>query len=473
MVGGLAVTAACADGTGSGDADRGPDPTATAATAASREDLDEMTDVELAAEAYVAGYPLVVSMRTLQRLGGLLGVNHLFWQPALSGPDSRTVVAPNRDTLYSIAVLDLRSEPVALTVPEITDRYFTYQFLDTWTESFAYVGTRATGGEAGTWLVAPPGWEGEAPPGVEVLRSDTPLVFLLGRFLVDDDADAAEVAAISREVSLQPLSALTGDDAPAPPPPLGQPAGTPQAIPTDASFFDELGDALSINPPPSPAQDALFAALDARGLGPGSDGSASSSAPPGPPAVRATLDEAAAQGDARIRAGVADRADLVGGWSGNREVGRYGDDLDLRALVARIGWGANVPEEALYPVARVDADGDPLDGSSTYRIRFEPGELPPVEAFWSLSVYGPDMFFVPHPTGRYSIGDRTPDLALGPDGSLEIVLSATEPDASGGAPVNWLPVPEGGFVLMLRLYLPGPELLAGEWDYPSIERTGP
>src|SRR5690606_2489112 len=126
------------------------------------------------------------------------------------------------------------------------------------------------------------------------------LVFLLGRFLVDDDADAAEVAAISREVSLRPLSALTGDDAPAPPPPLGEPAGTPQTIPTDASFYDELGEALSINPPPTPAQDALFAALDARGLGSGSDGSASSSTsststpPPAASAVRATLDEAAA-----------------------------------------------------------------------------------------------------------------------------------------------------------------------------------
>ena len=421
----------CADGTGSGDAGGSPDPTDTAATATSREDLDEMTDVDLAAEAYVAGYPLVVSMRTLQRLGGLLGVNRLFWQPALAGPDSRTVVAPNRDTLYSIAVLDLRSEPVALTVPEIDDRYFTYQFLDTWTESFAYVGTRATGGEAGTWLVAP-----------RLGRRGAPR----RRGAAVGHAARVPARAVPRRRRGRrrrgrsdqprgvppPLSALTGDDAAAPPPPLGEPAGTPQAIPTDASFYDELGDALSINPPPTPAQDALFAALDARGLGPGSDGSTSSSAPPGPPAVRATLDEAAAQGDARIRAGVADRSDLVGGWSGNREVGRYGDDLDLRALVARIGWGANVPEEALYPVARVDADGNPLNGSSTYRIRFEPGELPPVEAFWSLSVYGPDMFFVPHPSGRYSIGDRTPDLALEPDGSLEIVLSATEPDAPGG-----------------------------------------
>ncbi|HEX6420511.1 MAG TPA: DUF1214 domain-containing protein [Acidimicrobiales bacterium] len=144
-------------------------------------------------------------------------------------------------------------------------------------------------------------------------------------------------------------------------------------------------------------------------------------------------------------------------------------------MVARIGWGANVPEEAVYPVARVDAAGQPLSGEHAYRIRFPPGGLPPVGAFWSLSVYGPDMFFARHPSGRYTIGDRSPDLAAGPDGSLEIVLSHGEPAPDvGGRPVNWLPVPIGPFVLMLRLYLPGPEVLAGTYRYPPVERiAGP
>jgi hypothetical protein len=428
-----------------------------------------MTDVDLAAEGYVAGYPLVVSMRTMQRLGGLLGVNTLFWQRALSGPSNRDVVAPNRDTLYSIAVLDLRSEPMALTLPEVTDRYFTYQFLDMWTESFAYVGTRETGGRAGTWVVVPPGWEGTVPEGADVLRSSTPLVFLLGRFLVDDEADIANVAAISRQASLQPLSALTGDVPPAPPPPLGAPAGTPQAVPTDATFFDELGDALALNPPPTAAQRHLFAGLEALGAGSGIHPTTDASAD-----QRELLDEGAARGDARIAEALAGRSQPADGWSANLEVGRYGDDLDLRAQVARMGWGANVPEEAVYPVARTDADGVPLDGGSSYRITFPAGELPPVDAFWSLSVYGQDMFFVPHPSGRYTIGDRTPGLAPSPDGSLEVVLSATEPAAPPtGEPVNWLPVPDGRFVLMLRLYLPGDAVLTGGYEYPPIERIGP
>jgi hypothetical protein len=414
----------------------------------------EMTDTELAAEAYVAGYPPVVSVRTMQRLGGLLGVNNLFWQNALAGPQSRTIVAPNRDTLYSIAILDLRGEPMVLTLPEVTDRYYSYQFLDAWTESFAYVGTRATGGRAGTWVITPPGWTGDLPEGAEQIASPTPQVFLLGRFLVDDDADVANVTAISRESSLQPLSARTGAPAAPAPPPLGQPAGTPQDIPTDATFYDELADALAINPPTTPAQRELFAQAEALA------------------GQRAILDDGAAQGDARIDeittsgpgGGKAD-----GGWSVNLDIGTYGDHFLTRALVARVGWGANVAEEAVYPIARVDADGEPLDGSggATYRISFPAGQMPPVDAFWSLSVYGEDMFFAEHPSGRYTIGDRTPGLVLGDDGSLDIVLSHDEPaDAT-----NWLPVPDAPFVLILRLYLPGPPVLDGTYDYPSIDRS--
>jgi hypothetical protein len=467
LVAALVAASACTGGGGEGD--RAGTTTPSERAAEPGEGIETMTDADLAAEGYVAGYPLVVSMRTMQRLGGLLGVNTLFWQRALSGPSNRDVVAPNRDTLYSIAVLDLRSEPMALTLPEVTDRYFTYQFLDMWTESFAYVGTRETGGRAGTWVVAPPGWEGKVPEGADVLRSSTPLVFLLGRFLVDDEADIANVATIGRQASLQPLSALTGDVPPAPPPPLGAPAGTAQAIPTDATFFDELGDALVVSPPPTAAQRDLFAGLERLGAGAGFHPTTDASAD-----QREMLDDGAAQGDARIAQAMAGRVQPANGWNANLDVGRYGDDLELRAVVARMGWGANVPEEAVYPVTRVDADGRPLDGGSRYRITFPAGELPPVDAFWSLSVYGTDMFFVEHPSGRYAIGDRTAGLAPAPDGSLEIVLSATEPAAPpGGGPVNWLPVPDGGFVLMLRLYLPGDAVLAGEYAYPPVERIDP
>lgn len=414
----------------------------------------EVSDTDLAAEAYVAGYPLVVSVRTMQRLGGLLGANSLFWQSALSGPDNRFIVAPNRDTLYSIAILDLRSEPMVLTLPEVTDRYYTYQFLDAWMESFAYVGTRATDGKAGTWVITPPGWEGELPAGAGQIEATTPQVFMLGRFLVDDEADIANVTAISRQSSLRPLSALTGEAAAPAPPPLGEPAGTAQDIPTDATFFDELGDALAVNPPTTETQRALFTQADALLRDDRRD----------------VLDRGAEQGYDEIGEKATGIAEPVNGWSANLDIGTYGDDMLTRAAVARFGWGANVAEEAVYPVARVDAEGAPLDGSgqAIYRIHFPAGEVPPVDAFWSLSAYAEDMFFAEHPSGRYTVGDRTPGLVVGDDGSLDIVLSHDEPGAADMTGANWLPVPDGPFVLMLRLYLPGEPVLDGTYEYPPV-----
>jgi hypothetical protein len=459
------VVGACSGGD-DGPGTSGPNATGDSGETSTEEAAvpTDLSGAELAAEAYVAGSPLVVSVRTLQRLGGLVGVNRLFWQTALSGPQNRIIVAPNRDTLYSIAVLDLRSEPMALTLPAVTDRYFTYQLLDAWTESFAYLGTRATGGRAGTWVITPPGWEGELPAGAERLESPTPQVFLLGRFLVDDDADIANVTAISTRSTLQPLSALTGEVPAPPPPPLGEPAGTAQDIPTDATFFDELGDALAVNPPTTPAQQRLFAQAEELGIGAGEHPAAAAD-----PDRRSVLDEGAAAGDRRIADAIDSIGEQVNGWSVNHSIGRYGDGLLTRAVVARVGWGANAPEEAVYPIARVDADGQPLDGARTYRIRFPADALPPVEAFWSLSVYGDDMFFAEHPSGRYSIGDRTPDLVFGEDGSLEIVLAHDQPAAA----TNWLPVPEGPFVLMLRLYLPGEAVVDGTYDYPPVEPIDP
>lgn len=453
---------ACSGGDDNGQGGNGP-------SATTGED-PPVTDVDRLAEAYVTGHPLIVSVRTMQRLGGLIGVNRLFWQTSLTGPGNRIVVAPNRDTLYSIAVLDLRSGPMALTMPAITDRYFTYQLLDAWTESFAYVGTRATEGEAGTWVVTPPGWDGELPDGAHELASSTPLAFLLGRFLVDDEADVANVTALADQVTLQPLSELTGGPAPEPTPPLGEAPGLAQDLPTDATFFDELGDALEVNAPPTPAQEEVFTAVKDLGVGPGLHPAADATA-----AERALLDEGAAAGNARIDDAVADGIATSNGWNRPGAVGTYGDDTLQRALVARIGWGANIPEEAVYPVASTDADGDELDGSHAYRITFPAGELPPVEAFWSLTAYADDMFLAEHPSGRYAIGDRTPGLETAEDGSLTLALAHDEAAAAEvvepGEPVNWLPVPAGPFVLMLRLYLPEGPALDGSYEYPPIERA--
>ena len=294
-----------------------------------------------------------------------------------------------------------------------------------------------------------------------MIEAPTNQVFLLGRFLVDDDADVANVIAIRDRSSLQPLSAVTGAAPGGPPPPLGEPAGTAQDIPADASFFTELAPSLAANPPPTEGQRALWAAAEER-LGIGSDGTVD-----GDPAVLAA---GAGAGERRITAEVASRTELVDGWSVQRDIGVYEDDVALRAFVSRIGWGANVPEEAVYPVARVDAEGDALEGAGTYTITFAADQLPPLEdlGFWSLSAYGDDLFFTPHPSGRYTIGDRTPGLVRGDDGSLTITLSHDEPGADRGGAAGWLPVPDGPFVLMLRLYLPGTPIRNGTWTPPAV-----
>ncbi|OWY63332.1 hypothetical protein B7486_53695, partial [cyanobacterium TDX16] len=382
-------------------------------------------DLDVVADAYVAGFPLMVSTRTLQVLGAMMGVNRLTWQPHLAGPRHRVIVAPNRDTLYSTAVCDLRSEPLVLALPEVHDRYFSYQLLDAWTESFAYVGTRTTGGRAGRWALVAPGWEGELPDDVERIDAPTPQVFLLGRFLVRDEHDVANVHAIGAESSLLPLSTVLGSDAPPPPPPLGDAPGAAQAVPTTAAAFAELARSLDVNPATIAVDRQAFAALEALGvpLATGADVSLEAL----DPGLVALLDEGAALGSQRIDQLRDGRGDLVNGWAVNHQIGTYGDDQVLRAHVARVGWGANVPEEALYPITRSDADGQPLDGRHVYRMRFPADGLPPVEAFWSLCAYGDDLFFTEHPSDRYHVGDQTPHLVHGDDGSVEVVLSHERP----------------------------------------------
>jgi len=413
---------------------------------------------DLATDGFVLGYPLVVTERTLQTFAPAVGVNRPFTQNARSNAASRTVVAPNTDTLYAIAVLDLRSGPLLLTVPDIAGRYHTFQILDAWTESFAYLGTRTTGGVGGTWLLAPRGWEGTVPDGVARIDVPTPQAFLLGRVLVQDDADVPNVTALTARVSITPL-----DPAAPAPPALGAAPGPPARTGEDGlAFWDELSAALAINPPTTPAQQALVDRLATIGVGPGRRPSSEV----GDPAVLAALEAGVARGLERIERTI-EETTTVNGWRFRTDIGTYGDDLDTRAAIARAGWGANVPAEAIYPSAVVDAEGERLDGNHLYRIRFAAGALPPVDAFWSLTLYGPDRFFVENALRRYALGDRSPGLVRSADGALELYAGSVAPP---GLEANWLPAPAGEFSLMLRLYLPADDVAAGRWVPPSIER---
>jgi len=414
----------------------------------------------IAADAYVWGLPLVVTMRTMQTLAPAIGVNHLYAQQQLSDATSRSVVAPNVDTLYDVTVLDLRSGPVVLTVPEIHDRYYSFQFLDMYTEAFAYVGTRATGGAAGSWVIAPPGWDGALPPADRLISAPTPLVFLLGRFLVLSADDLPTARAVMAQVRLEPPVPPSGEPGAAASP-LGAPPGTPQSIAdAGAAFFDELGDVLAISPPASEADRAALARFAAIGIGPGRHPAADAT-----PDLRAALAKGVADGAARVKQELTSSTDSVNGWESHQHLGQYGDDFLLRAAIAQAGWGANVPEEAVYVTSTQDANGEDYSGARSYVLHFAADELPPAKAFWSLTLYGPDMFFVENPAKRYAIGDRTPGLQFNPDGSLDLYLQQNPPP---GHESNWLPALAGGFALMMRVYLPEPTVLDGTYRLPAV-----
>ncbi|KXF83663.1 hypothetical protein D092_24545 [Rhodococcus ruber Chol-4] len=366
----------------------------------------ERTAVDVAADGYVYGYAPVTLARTRANMLCLLPVNRLHHQSATADPTSRVVVAPNVDTLYSIAWLDLRGGPVLLTHPDMGARYFDFQFLDIYTDVFANVGTRATGPAAGAHVVVPPGWDGPLPADAAVVESSTWDAWMIGRTLVESATDLEAARAAQRQYSLTVLAAPVAG---APPP-----------------LLDELAD-LGVRPGARP-----------------STGSAD---------TVAALATGVVRGERRIR-------DLVDSDRGSGEVwhslptaGRYGTDYLQRAVVATIGLGANVPEESTYHVARVAADGTTLRGETGYLLRFPPGGLPPVDdrGFWSVTVYGPDVFLVANPVDRYAVGDRTPGLVRGPDGGLDVWVSSRPPIAAGP---NWLPAPPGEFVLMFRSYLP-------------------
>jgi hypothetical protein len=415
--------------------------------------------------AYVWGLPLVVSMRTAQLFARSIGVDHLFNQRNLSGPGTGLVVAPNADTLYSTAVLDLRLGPMVLTVPAIHDRYYTYQFLDMYTESFAYVGTRATAGAAGSWVVTPPGWVGTLPTADHVIHAPTPVVFLLGRFLVNGAVDLPADRAVMARVQLSALPTTKRASA-STVSPLGAPRGTPQDVSREgASFFDELGDDLAINPPTTAADRAALARFEPLGVGPGRSPAVHRNQ-----AQQAVLAQGVTEGAAEVeRVATLALGHEVNGWGAtDLPLGRYGDDFILRAVVAQIGWGANIPAEAVYIGSQRDGHGDPYSGSDDYVMHFAAGSLPPANAFWSLTAYAPNGFLVANPTGRYDIGDRTTGLQTNDDGSLDLYLQHNPPAQHRS---NWLPTPAGTFRLLMRIYLPGPSVLDGTYRLPAIEKT--
>ncbi len=416
--------------------------------------------LHISTQAYIWGYSLVVLKRTLRKLAARWGIplNQFAHAERLATPKSKVVVSPNTDTLYSSAWLDLREEPIILHVPNTQGRYYSVQLMDAYTNSFAYVGRRVTGTKEGNYAIVAPTWRGTLPSNVKAIKSPTNTVWSLVRILVEGEDDLPVVRTLQQQYTLTPLSEYSGAA------PLRQvsPRPLPQA---DASsslqFYDELSAAIHYDPPPED-ENPLLSKFAKVGIG----ANRSPSQEIQYQALLDALEQAILQAERVIDQKVSNLGTMVNGWRVDYKIGSYGKDYLLRAAVAKAGLGANSPEESMYFSANVDGAGKPLSGANRYVLRFEPGCLPPVDAFWSLTIYGSDSFLVPNPINRYSIGTHTKGLHYNADGSLDIYIQHKVPV---GKESNWLPAPTQGFYLSLRAYQPRAELLTGAYTVPALK----
>ena len=414
--------------------------------------------------AYLYGNPAVLTRLTVDRWpeNTLVGVGRL------ATPDSRTVVSPNNDTLYSVANIDLSSGPLVIDAPATEGRYSVIQLMDAYTNSFAYIGSGSSRDAAQSIALVPPGYSGGEIPGAQIVESPTNTGWYLGRTLVDGEADLPAATALMRKYALTPAAAWSAGTRRTEFVANSSGTANPVVAPEGAAFFDAMAQRLASDP--GPAADACaLNAFAAAGITPGSTPSTTTD-----PIVQAAY-VAAWQAGHRLVDKAYDQLQRVSrelhdGWSFSRpNAGDFGLDYAYRAVVASAGLAANIRTEALYPQAHVDSEGRKLNGKRDYVVKFAAGQLPPVRSFWSLTMYTSDHWLVPNPINRYAVGDRTAGLIYGKGGSLKIYISKDAP--AGDKSANWLPAPDGRFQLNLRLYEPEPSAYNGRWEPPKIVRV--
>ncbi|HZF38648.1 MAG TPA: DUF1254 domain-containing protein [Blastocatellia bacterium] len=432
---------------------------------------------EIAVEAYVFGYPLVLMDVTRQVMTAVpkagarkAPINQFVHFREFPDPTFTDVVSPNADTLYSAAWLDLTEEPIVLSAPDVGKRYYLMQMLDAWTNVFASPGTRTTGNGRGDFAIVGPQWKGKLPEDVKEIKFPTNMAWLIGRTQTNGKEDYAAVHAIQDQYKLTPLSAwgkpyTPPDNAPVAP---GIDVKTPpveQVAKMDAATFFARLSALMKDNPPAPADAGALNRFAAIGVASGTPFDLKSLDPAVARSVEGSVK--AAQSKIAAEAGKP-RGKKVNGWDVMTKMGRYGTDYLFRSVIALIGLGANLPEDAIYPRATTDAEGQQLTGADRYVVRFPKGQLPPVNAFWSLTMYNSKHFFAQNPINRYAIGDRD-KLKFDDDGSLTIYIQRDSPGKDKES--NWLPAPADSFNVFMRLYWPKKEIADGVWKMPGVERV--
>ena len=438
--------------------------------------VEGLSDIVPAVEAYVYGYSLVTMEMTRRVMTNVAAAEDKRapmgqFMRARTYPDAsyRDVTAPNADTLYTTAWVDLSNEPMVLSLPDMKGRYFLFPMLDAWTNVFQAPGTRTTGTGAQTYAITGPGWSGTLPPGVTELKAPTALIWILGRiYCTGTPEDYAAVHALQDACSLVPLSSYGNSYTPPPgrvdPSVDMKTAVRDQVNRLDAvAFFGLMTELLKANPP-APEDKPMLATLRRLGIVPGQDFDKSkfdvdfAKRVPQVGFDRIMLHYKFSDGDIRN----------VNGWAFTTKTGQYGTNYVQRALVTVIGLGANLPQDAVYPFSEKDGNGNTYSGANKYVVHFAKGATPPAKGFWSITMYDKDYFFVANPLNRYSISMRQ-NPKFNTDGSLDLYVQNESPGPDKEA--NWLPAPQGAFILMMRLYWPDaapPSILDGSWAPPTV-----
>ncbi|MDP9656983.1 UNVERIFIED_ORG: hypothetical protein J2W87_004929 [Pseudomonas putida] len=426
-------------------------------------------------DAYIYFYPLLSMDVTRKQFTNIepgkefgKGPMNMFVSvPQYPPADFKGVVRSNFDTLYSIAWLDLSKEPLVIAAPNTDGRFYLLPMLDMWSDVFASPGWRTTGTEAGQFLVTPPGWTGAVPAGMSHLPAPTPFVWVIGRTKTDGAEDYAAVHKIQAGYTVTPLSRLGKE--PEAVTVKVDPAvdmKTPPKIQVDsmsaADYFTYAAELLKVNPPHSTDQ-PMLAQIKRLGIEVGKSFSMDAL----DPQIQAVLQRVPQDAQALMVWKVPTLAREVNGWSMNTDtMGVYGNYYLKRAIVTQVGLGANLPEDAIYPLNIGDSNGKPLDGANKYVLHFSKGETPPVNAFWSITLYDPQGFQVGNSLNRFAVSSWMP-FKHNADGSLDLYFQNESPGKDLEA--NWLPAPKGSFNLTMRLYGPKAEALNGQWNPPAIK----
>lgn len=430
----------------------------------------------IAVDAYIYFYPLLstdITRRQSTNIGPGLEVgkgpantfvNVREYPPA----DLKVVVRVNFDTLYSVAWLDLTKQAQIVSAPDTNGRFYLLPMLDMWTDVFASPGWRTTGTKAAHFLVTPPGWKGSIPNGMTHLPAPTPYVWIIGRTKTDGPKDYEAVHKIQDGYTITALSDWGRQATPVAvkiDPSVDM--KTPPKVQVDtmaaADYFAYAAELLKLHPPHSTDQ-PIIAEISRIGITPGQSFDIKAL----DPAVRTALEEAPARGQQLMKWKLPTLARVVNGWSMNTDtMGVYGNYYLKRAIVAQQGLGANLPEDAIYPLNLADDTGKPLDGNNSYILHFDKQAMPPVNAFWSITLYDKEGFQVANPLNRFALSSWMP-FRYNADGSLDLYVQNDSPGQDKEA--NWLPAPKGPFNLTMRLYGPRSEALTGRWNPPVVRR---